>query len=142
MRSSASASARALEAAFRATTYRIETQTGLFDLRIGENNPAFDAYLQATGSACWGVITASNPGGVRCDADNPRQAQRLRGCLQALGHVFLSASHIADDGGWPEEKGFLVLQASEAELRSLAADFSQLAFVTGTVGGKARLIWT
>jgi hypothetical protein len=135
-------SAHALEAAFRATSYRIATETGLFDLRIGENNPAFDAYLLAKNAACWGLITASNPGGVRCDADNPRQAQRLLGCLQALGHDFLSASHIADDGGWPEEKGFLVLQASEAEMRCLAADFSQLAFVWGTVGGKARLIWT
>jgi hypothetical protein len=133
---------RELEAAFRATTYRIETEARRYDLRIGADHPAFDAYLQAKSALCWGVITASNPGAVRSDADNPRRQADLLGRLQADGLAFCPALNIADAGDWPDEQAFLVLQVSEAAMRELAADFSQRAFVWGTVGGKARLIWT
>ena len=131
----------ALVAAFKATTYRIETDEGVFDLRIGVKNSAFDDFLCRRKVSCWGVVTAFNPGAVTCDADNQQRHIHLREKLQTLGGTFLSANNVADGGAWPDETSFLVMQASEAEMAKLASEFSQLAFVWGNTGAEPRLVW-
>ncbi|MFZ4534828.1 DUF3293 domain-containing protein [Propionivibrio sp.] len=131
----------AIEAAFRATTYRVETIEGVFDLRIGELNSGFDDFLRKQGVSCWGLLTACNPGGVRCDAENPLRQTRLRERLQALGWPCLTACNLADDGLWPAEPGCLLLQVSEKEVCNLAAELFQLACVCGNIGAAPRLVW-
>jgi hypothetical protein len=131
-----------LDAAFRATTYRVSTAEGVFDLRIGVANRAFDAFLRARKASCWGVLTACNPGAVRDDHENARRQQRLSERLLELGRPFLPACNLADDGIWPAESGFLLLQVGEQEVRGLAAEFSQLACVCGTIGEAPRLVYT
>ena len=133
---------KSLEAAFRATTYRVETTEGPFDLRVGVSNPAFDAVLRRQGVSCWGVVTACNPGGIQCDGQNPQSRDRLRERLKASGHLHFPAMNLADDETWPAEPGFMLLQASEIELITLASEFSQLAVVYGVVGSAPRLVWT
>jgi hypothetical protein len=132
--------AQGLEAAFRATTYRVDTAAGVFDLRIGLANRAFDAFLRRQKVSRWGVLTACNPGAVR-DDENARRQQRLRERLCELGRPFLPACNIADDGAWPAEPGCLLLQANEEEMRGLAGEFSQLAFICGNIGGVPRLVY-
>ncbi|MBK7423862.1 MAG: DUF3293 domain-containing protein [Propionivibrio sp.] len=131
----------ALDIAFRATIYRVDTAEGIFDLRIGRPDPAFDDFLRRQGVSCWAVLTACNPGGVRDDDGNRLRRMRLQQRLQTLGWSFCSACNLADDRMWPEEPGFLLLQVSEQEVRSLASEFCQLACVCGVVGGAPRLVW-
>jgi hypothetical protein len=132
----------ALEAAFHATTYRVETLGRCFDLRIGKTDPVFDGFLRAQGVFFWGILSACNPGAVRLPAEeNQRLQDKLRTRLAELGWLFLAARNVADDGGWPVEVSCLILQVSEEKLRALAAEFSQLAVVCGDTGSAPRLSW-
>jgi hypothetical protein len=133
--------ADALLAAFRATTYRVETEEGVFDLRIGVINSAFEHYLQQRKISCWGVITAYNPGGVRKDAENRLQQAELQKMLQASGRIFMHAKNVADDADWPVEPSFLVLGPTQEEMGKWAFSFSQLAFVFGMTGSEPTLVW-
>ena len=131
----------ALDAAFRATTYRVETGESVFDLRIEESNPCFDDFLRSRGACCWGIITAHNPGGICSEDENKRRQALLLERVRTLGRAYFPACNLADDGTWPEEPGFLILQASEDEMCRLASEFSQLACVCGSVGFVPRLVW-
>lgn len=131
-----------LEAAFRATTYRIETETGWFEVRIGQHHPAFDAFLVSRGANRWSIVTACNPGGQRCPAVTNTQARlRLLARAEALGFSHCLASNRADDGQWPVEHGVLLIGTTEDESRRLACEFGQLACVIGDPGSVARLLW-
>ena len=133
---------RTLENAFRATTYRVETDVGVFDLRIDETNAPFEAWLRRGGVACWSMLTACNPGGVRSDRDNATRQAKLLACVQACGYLYFPACHLADDRSWPDEPSLLLLNVKDDEVRLLAREFSQLAFVAGEVGRAPRLVWT
>ena len=130
-----------LDAAFRATCYRVDCAAGVFDLRIGVVNPCFDDLLRAQGAGCWGLITAHNPGGVRCDAQNAARQQALLSRIESSSWPWLPACHLADDGRWPAEPGVLILGIGEAALCALAAEFSQAAVVCGERGEAPRLVW-
>ncbi|MBS1227317.1 MAG: hypothetical protein H6R17_594 [Proteobacteria bacterium] len=130
-----------LDAAFRATRYRVDCAAESFDLRIGVVNRAFDDFLRAQGVSCWGLLTAYNPGGVRGDDDNAARQRRLLQRLQRHGWRYFSADNVADDGRWPVEPGVLIVQVGETELGALASEFSQAAIVCGEVGLPPRLVW-
>ncbi len=129
-----------LDAAFRATTYRVDTAEGVFDLRIGIANSAFDAFLRRRNISCWGVLTACNPGAIRDDGENARRQQRLRERLRELGWSCLPACNLPD-GDWPAEPAFLLLQVRAEKMRELAAEFSQLACICGNIGDVPRLVY-
>ena len=130
-----------LDEAFRATTYRVTTPDGVFDLRIGKADAAFDAFLRRRQISCWAVLTACNPDAVRDDAGNAQRQQRLRERLGELAWSYLPASNRPEDPGLPPEPGFLLLQVGEEEADRLAAEFSQLAYVCGDIGGASRLVY-
>jgi hypothetical protein len=131
----------ALAAAFRATTYQVETADGVFGLRLGELNPAFDAFLARHGASRWALLTACNPGAVRQDDENPERQRRLQETIEALGWTSFPSLNSADDGKWPEEPGFLLLHVGEEAVRALGREFSQLACVCGETGAPPRLVW-
>ncbi len=133
--------AQTLDAAFRATTYRVHTADGAFDLRIGVANSAFAAFLRRRNISCWGVLTACNPGAVRDDGGNAQRQQRLRERLEELALSFVPACSLAGNGAWPAEPGFLLLHVREEAVRELAAEFSQLAFICGNIEDVPRLIY-
>ena len=131
-----------LEAAFLATTYRVETPGASFDLRIGSPDQAFEAFLSQQGASSWGIVTACNPSGKPTLEENAQRHAALLARITALGLRYFSASNHADSGNWPVEPGFCVLGASEDALCRLAADFGQAAIVFGQVrrhGG--QLVW-
>lgn len=130
-----------LDTVFRATSYRVETDDGTFALRIGVHDPAFDDFLRRQSVSCWGLLTAYNPGTVRCDDENPLRHMQLVQRLRRLGWIYRLACNVADDGGWPAEPGFLLLQVGEKDVCNLAAEFSQRACVCGDVGSAPRLVW-
>ena len=132
---------KALEGAFLTTTYRVATDAGLFNLRIGVANAAFDDYLRRLGIFCWAVLTACNPRGVRDDDGNSQRQIELLERIKLLAYPYFQASNLADDDAWPAEPGFLLLQASTAMICALATEFFQLAFVCGNVGCAPRIFW-
>lgn len=127
---------RALAAAFRATTYRVDTDAGAFELRIGERNTAFATFLNNRCISRWAIVTACNPGARHCDAaHNAILQSRLRARLQADGWTpgrnLFPALNRANRGDWPDEPGWLLLGIGRARARALAQEFGQLACVYG-----------
>lgn len=132
-----------LEAAFRATVYRIETPAGRFDLRVGQALPgAFADWLAAQKLAFWGVVTAYNPASRRLPDEINRQASvALFEAASAAGWRAFPACNLADAGDWPPEPGWLLLGGDEAGLCALAQGFAQVAVVCGARGEAPRLHW-
>ena len=132
----------ALDAVFRATTYQVVTEEGCFDLRIGVLHPVFDGYLERRGYVHWTILSADNPFAIGCPEGNPVRRAALRARLETLDIPHLTTRHVADDGGWPDEIGCLLLGCDDALALALAAELRQSAVVCGQSGGAPRLVWT
>ncbi|HOL64613.1 MAG TPA: DUF3293 domain-containing protein [Accumulibacter sp.] len=143
----------ALLAAFTATTYRVSTPDGICNLRVGAPQPAFDAALSAwqAGSSLaancgrtavdWAIITAFNPGMPLAEQENVQRQARLQADIEQRGWAYWPACNLADDGCWPDEASFLLLQVAESEVVALARQFGQVALLVGRQGGAPRLLW-
>lgn len=146
----------ALEAAFLATTYRVETPERSFDLRIGVASAGFDEFLcrqavslgkpAAAGPAGaaigWGIVTAYNPGERLSEHQNEIRQRRLRERIAASAGACFAASNLPDaDAHWPVEPSYLVLPVDEQRLAALGREFCQLAVVYGETGLAPRLLW-
>jgi len=150
-----------MAAAFLATTYRVETPAGVFDLRIGLVSSEFDEFLRrqpvsraplaapaafASQAIGWGIVTAHNPGERLADHQNALRQRRLRERIAASACAFLAASNIADGdddhpAGWPVEASYLVFPVDEQQVAALGREFCQLAVVCGETGSAPRLLW-
>lgn len=129
----------ALTAAFQATTYRVNTDAGVFDLRIGERHAAFTAFLRSRSISRWAIVTACNPGARACAAAHNailqgRLLARLQAAGWALGRNLFPAVNRADRDDWPDEPGWLLLEIDASQARALVREFGQLACVYGEVG--------
>ena len=132
----------ALDAAFRATIYRVEIPEGCFYLRIGVADPVFDDCLRARGVGNWGIITACNPRAARLSNDENRLRQmQLRESLNGLGWTFFPACNLDPKGVWPPEPAYLILRMDETRFCALAAAYSQNAVVRGETGSPPCLLW-
>jgi hypothetical protein len=137
-----SSTREALEAAFTATIYRVETPEARFDLRIGQINPAFDGFLRAHNVSCWGIITAWNPGATSCPkAENDLRQKHLHEVLKLTGARFFAACNMSTEGTWPYEPAYLILQRDAQQLCAIAAQFAQYALVYGELGQAPCLLW-
>ncbi len=131
-----------LAAAFQATTYRVLADGEAFDLRLGEANPAFSRWLKRRGTACWGIVTACNPGGRLTLDENPARHAMLREKIAADGWPYVTARNVADAGDWPDEAGFCVLGMDKSALLALGIEFGQAAIVYGGSDGAGGLVWS
>ena len=134
----------ALEPTFLATTYRVVTPAGTFNLRIGKPDAAFELFLRRLRAVNWGIITACNPGGtlVQDQKANDAATRTLVARIRAHGWLGFPSINRADGGDWPDEPGYCVLDAGEYELSRLAEEFGQAAVVYGEAGGGGgRLVW-
>lgn len=150
-------SSAGIDAAFRATTYRVTTPEGDFALRIDRLHPAFDDFLSRQSASplcspaagrrgrspdvCWGVVTAYNPGVRLSDDENRLRQNRLRERIMASGWLFFPACNLADGGFWPEEPSYLVLHLDEERMARLGSEFCQRAVVCGRRGSAPKLLW-
>ncbi len=132
----------ALEAAFRATTYHVAAGRELFDLRIGEGNPAFSSWLKGQRISNWAIVTACNPGSRLTPEQNAAQTRRLQEKITQYAWRHAPARNCADAGDWPDEPGFCVFDADENTLRMLAVEFGQTAIVCGSADdGRGEIVW-
>ncbi|MEO1593806.1 MAG: DUF3293 domain-containing protein [Pseudomonadota bacterium] len=132
---------RALEAAYRAAIYRVQTDPPI-DLSIGSNSAALAALLRWAGVTQAAIVTAYNPGSDRQSADANGAADRiLRAGLGERGFDLRDTVAIDPSGEWPDEPGVLVLGIDVEDARVLGRAFGQNAIVAIDDSGAASLVW-
>ncbi|TXG88481.1 MAG: DUF3293 domain-containing protein [Rhodocyclaceae bacterium] len=131
-----------LQAAYRATTYRIHAPAGDIDLHLDEPSPPFAALLHSEGVAHWAILTACNPASQLQDpAANAEAQARLQQWLDARGYRWLAGESRANAGDWPQEASFAVLGLPVAAAQQCGASFGQNAIVIGDSEATPRLLW-
>jgi len=132
----------ALEAAYRATTYRVFLPGGSVDLRIGQASPELAVWLAGQGTTTWALITACNPESRRLDErENAARQSRLEVSLLEAGHEPYAGENLPDDHGWPAEESCFVAGVSVQYSMEIAARFGQNALVCGGADGVPQLLW-
>lgn len=131
-----------LDAAYRATRYRVFLPGGVRELRIGTPDGTLAAWLAGEGAADWAVLTACNPASKRlAEAENRVRQAALEIALLEMGLEPYTAENVADDAGWPAEESCFVTGLPADAARGLAARFGQNALVCGAADGVPRLVW-
>lgn len=132
----------ALDAAYRATTYRVHFGDGDADIRVDQFQPRVDRWLEDFGADRWAYVTAANPGSARLgDDDNQLRQAQLLAALAADSWPSVDGESIADAGDWPVEAGVLIGGMTPADALRLARRFGQNAILAGERGRPARLVW-
>ena len=131
-----------LEAAYRATTYRVFLPGGVCELRVDTPCDPLRVWLAAEGVTQFALITAANPGGQRMDAAANAERQAALECeLIEGGYETYVAEHVADAGDWPVEESCFVPDIAAEDALALAADFGQNAILCGGADGVPQLCW-
>ncbi len=131
-----------LEAAYRATTYRVFLPGGLIDLRIGQACPQLADWLAGEGCPGFAIMTAFNPGAQRLAADqNAERQTRLECDLLEGNYEPYSAENVPDEAGGPVEEACFVPDIAPEDAVALAADYGQNAVVCGSADGIPYLLW-
>jgi hypothetical protein len=131
-----------LEAAYRATTYRVFLPGGSCELRLGRPCETLRCWLETAGCTEFALITAHNPGGQLVgEATNAERQSQLECDLLEGNYEPYAAQHEADDGQWPVEESCFVPDISPEDACAIAADYGQSAVVSGGSDGVPHLIW-
>lgn len=131
-----------LEAAYKATTYRVYLPGGTCQLRIGQPCETLRCWLEAAGCAEFALITAHNPGGEQADAAINAERQSQLECELLEGNYEpYAAQHEADAEGWPSEESCFVPDISPEDACALAAEYGQNAVVCGGADAVPHLVW-
>ena len=131
-----------LEAAYRATTYRVFLPGGLIDLRIGQACPQLANWLAGEGCSGFAIMTAFNPGAQRLAADeNAERQARLECDLLEGNYEPYAAENVPDDPAGPVEEACFVPDIPPEDAAALAADYCQNAIVCGGPDGVPELLW-
>lgn len=132
-----------LEAAYRATTYRVFLPGGVCDLRPGVVSETLRCWLETAGATRFAIVTAYNPGSqpVVAEQNALRQAQLECELLEA-GFEPYAAENIAEGGDWADEESCFIADIGLDEALALAMKHGQLAIVCGGEDGVPELVWT
>ena len=127
--------------AYRRAFYRANAGGRIdIEIRVGRKTPALDDMLRRRGKRRWAFLTACNPGArLLGAAENRARTKALKFSLRRGGFLFFEGLRGSDAGDWPEDASFLVVGIARREADRLRRRFGQDAFVTGLLGGAARL---
>lgn len=131
-----------LDAAYRATTYRVFLPGGICELRIGIASETLRCWLETAGANRFAIVTAHNPGAQAVDAAQNalRQAQLECELLEAGFEPYVG-ENVADDGEWADEESCFIVDMGLDEALALAGKYGQNAIVCGTADGVPELVW-
>ena len=131
-----------LEAAYRATTYRVYLPDGHCDLRPGVASETLHCWLETAGVSCFAILTACNPGSVRLaeEENTIRQSQLECDLLESEYETYV-AENLAEDATWPVEESCFVPGIPVAEAMTLGGKYGQNAVVCGGADGVPELVW-
>lgn len=139
---SAEAPCPRLDAAYRATAYRVRPPLDLV-LRVDVACPGLDRLLRARGAPGAAFIAAANPRGVPLsEADNQARDAELARVARGLGLDAHPGHGAADASDWPPEPSRLLLPLSFELAVVLARRFDQLALLFHRPGEVTRLCYT
>lgn len=131
-----------LEAAYRATTYRVFLPGGMCDLRVGVANEALSCWLETAGCAQFAVITAHNPGSVVVDdATNAERQAQLECDLLEGNYEPYAGQNLPDAADAPVEDSCFVPDLAPEDACALAEDYGQNAVIVGGADGVPQLLW-
>jgi hypothetical protein len=131
-----------LEAAYRATAYRVFLPGGLCELRLDQASENLRHWLEMAGASEFAILTAHNPGAKQLDQESnmARQSQMEIELLEA-GYEPYAGENEADTGDWPAEETCFIADMELAEAKVIAANYAQNAIVHGLADGVPRLVW-
>jgi len=131
-----------LDAAYRATTYRVFLPGGFADLRVDQPNAVLSAWLDKNGCSGFAVITAYNPGSEVVAAELNAERQSQLECDLLEGHYEpYAGENVPDEADGPVEESCFVPDITSEDACALAGDFGQNAIVCGGADGIPRLVW-
>jgi len=101
-----------------------------------------EQWLRQEQYACWGLVTAWNPGSQLVSGErNQLEQEKLRKLLLCGNFSIFLAENYSDLGLWPMEPSFFVPELSCQETLSLAGKVGQNACLWGQVGELSKLLW-
>lgn len=131
-----------LEAAYRATTYRVFLPGGICDLRVGEPCETLRCWLETAGCTQFAVITAHNPGSViASEAVNAERQAQLECDLLEGNYEPYAAQNLPDAAEGPVEESCFVPDLALEDACALAEDYGQNAVISGGADGVPHLVW-
>ena len=121
-----------LEAAYRATTYRVFLPGGVCDLRPGVASDTLRCWLETAGAGRFAILTAHNPGSSLIDAgQNALRQSQLECDLLESGYEPYAGENVADNDAWADEESCFVSDISVAEALALGEKYGQNAIICG-----------
>ncbi|MGD8476217.1 MAG: DUF3293 domain-containing protein [Burkholderiales bacterium] len=134
--------AKALQAAYLKTVYRVLGAAEPIDIRIGRCSPGLDRLLSQNGVTQWAFLTAANPRSQPLpDAENAQRNADMKRVLHEQGWYTLDAVGLPDDGAWQPEQSVLILGIDREAALEVARRWQQNAIVCGSIGQAAELAW-
>jgi len=131
-----------LDAAYRATTYRVFLPGGYADLRIDQPSEVLSAWLETAGCSCFAIVTAYNPGGQPVDAAKNAERQSQLECDLLEGNYEpYAGENVPDQEGGPVEESCFIPDITLEDACALAENFGQNAIVCGGTDAIPRLVW-
>lgn len=132
-----------LAQAYWQTDYRVHLGGQVFALRIGEPWTALARTREAGGAPCFAYLTSVNPASRELGTtENETRLAALYDALVASGFLPQPGVAVADDGKWPDERGWLVPGMPRDVALAFARIHGQNAFLFGTRGAAVELVWT
>lgn len=131
-----------LDAAYRATTYRVYLPGGCADLRIDQGNEVLRRWLEESGCASFAIVTAHNPGSQVIDAaENAERQSQLECDLLEGNYEPYAGENRPDDDGGPIEESCFIPDITPEDACALAGIFGQNAVVCGGADAVPHLVW-
>lgn len=131
-----------LEAAYRATSYRMFLPGGQCELRIDQANPVLKAWLETAGVENFAIITAFNPGSVLAAPEQNAERQAQLECELLEGNYEpYAGENVPDDPDGPSEESCFVADIACDDACALAEEYGQNAIVYGGADAVPRLVW-
>jgi len=130
-----------LDAAYRATTYRVFLPGGQADLRIDQPDAVLAKWLGKNDCTSFAIITAYNPGGQVVEPASNAERQSQLECELLEGNYEPYAGENLPDADGPVEESCFVPDIAPEDACALAGDFGQNAIVCGGADGVPHLVW-
>lgn len=132
------------ESVYRKTEYKVMLDSGTISLRIGYYDAEAERQLRehANLKREWYIITPCNPRSEQARAElNLFYFNELRYEVEARAGHWFKALNCDPAAEWPDEPGFLLVDADRVWVMDLGERFYQNALVTAKIGEAPRLLW-
>jgi hypothetical protein len=131
-----------LDAAYRATHYRVETPDGAFSLRVGQYSPELARLYRQRAHTTSAYLSACNPASrQQAESHNQAASAVLRRQLEASTKPWFGGYTIDPEGQWPPEASFLVLGLTAGESAALGRAHGQNAILVAGPEAIPELVW-